>query len=172
MKQFAPAGDPSYESCWHTLTEAHAPMLKRTDTAMESSGQAPGHWCSLATTCRERRPPLSSWTNRVSRRLEAACRPPWSAAIRPAGSFRSGTRQSSSAPTTFVQLIRRISRSADLAGHVCQATSNGPTPSRRPRAVKSVTTQWVVFTGLKKHGFPGDTAVLISRSRISPRPQA
>ena len=26
-------------------------------------------------------------------------------------------------------------------------------------AVKSVTTQWVVFSGLKKHGFPGDTAV-------------
>ena len=31
---------------------------------------------------------------------------------------------------------------------------------KRPRrALKSMTTQWVVFTGLKQHGFPGDTAV-------------
>jgi hypothetical protein len=31
---------------------------------------------------------------------------------------------------------------------------------RRARAaLKSVTTQWVVFSGLKKHGFPGDAAV-------------
>ena len=35
VKHFAPADDASYETCWHTLTEAHAPMLVRTDTAMD-----------------------------------------------------------------------------------------------------------------------------------------
>ena len=35
VKQFAPAGDASYESCWQMLAEAHAPMLVRTDTAMD-----------------------------------------------------------------------------------------------------------------------------------------
>jgi hypothetical protein len=33
------------------------------------------------------------------------------------------------------------------------------TIKRARRALKSVVTQWVVFTGLKKHGFPGDAAV-------------
>jgi len=42
------------------------------------------------------------------------------------------------------------------------------TVKRSRLALKSITTQWVVFSGLKKHGFPGDTAVFHSPVRTEP----
>lgn len=79
----------------------------------------------------------------------------------PSGSFKL-TRAGKvlAAPTTLVQLAIRYqdpltSPVSYAAGHVKWTN----TIKRPRRALKSVTTQWVVFTGLKRHGFPGDTAV-------------
>src|SRR5205085_6182532 len=65
-------------------------------------------------------------------------------------------------PTTLVQLI------VHYQDPLTSPATYGPgtvkwanTVKRARRAVKSITTQWVVFTGLKKHGFPGDSAVFV-----------
>jgi hypothetical protein len=65
-----------------------------------------------------------------------------------------------SAPTTLVQLS--VEYHDPLTSPVTYAAGNvkWTNPIKRPRrSLKSVTTQWVVFTGLKPHGFPGDAAV-------------
>ncbi|HNA28369.1 MAG TPA: hypothetical protein PLI01_16295, partial [Nitrospira sp.] len=79
----------------------------------------------------------------------------------PSGSFKL-TRAGKvlAAPTTLVQLA--IQYQDPLTSPVSYAAGNVKwtnTIKRPRRALKSMTTQWVVFTGLKQHGFPGDTAV-------------
>ncbi len=162
VKQFAPAGDPSYESCWHTLTEAHAPMLKRTDTAMDVIWPSTGPLVFFGDDLP--RAPASAFVMDV-----LGTSPPGSGlqvtvvnshAI-PAGSFRLATRgKILGVPTTLVQLS--VQYHDPLTSPVTYAAGNVKwtnTIKRPRRSLKSVTTQWVVFTGLKQHGFPGDAAV-------------
>ncbi|MBA2487283.1 MAG: hypothetical protein H0V35_14555 [Nitrospira sp.] len=162
VKQFAPAGDPSYESCWHTLTEAHAPMLKRTDTAMDVIWPSTGPLVFFGDDLP--RAPASAFVMDV-----LGTSPPGSGldvtvvdsrAI-PAGSFRLATSGKVLAvPATLVHLS--VQYHDPLTSPVTYAADNVKwtnTIKRPRRSLKSVTTQWVVFTGLKQHGFPGDAAV-------------
>ena len=162
VKQFAPPNDPSYESCWHTLTEAHAPMLKRSDIAMDIIWPSVGPLVFFGDTLPSA--PASAFVADV-----LGTSPPGSGlhvtAINsraiPSGSFRlSHTGKVIQVPTTLVQLS--VLYQDPLTSPVTYAPGNVKWTStiKRPRrALKSVTTQWVVFTGLKQHGFPGDTAV-------------
>ena len=162
VKQFAPAGDPSYESCWHTLTEAHAPMLKRTDTVMDVIWPSTGPLVFFGDDLP--RAPASAFVMDVLGYLAPWKRPAGhraSAAIRfqPVRSV-SRQRQSSEGPTTLVQLS--VEYHDPLTSPVTYAAGNVKWTNtiKRPRkSLKSVTTQWVVFTGLKRYGFPGDAAV-------------
>ena len=64
------------------------------------------------------------------------------------------------APATLVQATIRYQD--PLTSPVTYAAGNvkwTSTIKRARRALKSVATQWVVLTGLKRHGFPGDSAV-------------
>ncbi len=162
VKQFAPAGDAFYDACWQTLTEAYAPMLKRSDIAMDILWPSTGPLVFFGDDLP--RAPASAFVADV-----VGISPPGSGLhVRalgsrtiPSGSFKL-TRGGKvlAAPTTLVQLSIQYqdpltSPVSYAAGHV-KWTS---TIKRPRRALKSVTTQWVVFTGLKQHGFPGDTAV-------------
>jgi hypothetical protein len=65
-------------------------------------------------------------------------------------------------PTTLVRLT--VHYQDPLTSPVSYAAGTvkwANTIKRARKAIKSVTTQWVVFTGLKKHGFPGDSAVFV-----------
>ncbi len=162
VKQFAPAGDSSYESCWQTLTEAHAPMLTRTDTVMDVIWPSTGPLVFFGDDLS--RAPASAFVMDV-----LGTSPPGtglrvtvvSSRAIPAGSFRlAGNGKVLSAPTTLVQLS--VEYHDPLTSPVTYAAGNVKWTStiKRPRrSLKSVTTQWVVFTGLKQHGFPGDAAV-------------
>lgn len=163
VKQFAPAGDASYEACWQTLNEAHAPMLKRTDTAMDVIWPSTGPLVFFGDDLP--RAPASTFVMDV-----LGTSPPGTGLqvkvlnnrTIPTGSFRLSSKgKVLSAPTTLVQLS--VEYHDPLTSPVTYAAGNvkWTNPIKRPRqSLKSVTTQWVVFTGLKQHGFPGDAAVV------------
>ncbi|MFY4728483.1 hypothetical protein, partial [Nitrospira sp. BLG_2] len=154
--------EASYEDCWHDLTAGHAPALKRSDIGMHILWPSTG--------------PLVFYGDDLPRTQASAfvmdvlgTSPPGpglhltvanSRSI-PNGSFRLKRKEKViGVPTTLVDLT--IHYHDPLTSPV----TYGPdtvrwtnTIKRERRAIKSITTQWVVFTGLKKHGFPRDSAV-------------
>jgi hypothetical protein len=162
VKAYPPAGDPLYESCWKHLTAAHAPVLQRSDIGMEILWPSAG--------------PLAFFGDELPRTPASAfvmdalgISPPGSglhidiAGSRtiPSGSFRlTPGGKVLSAPATLVQLTIRyqdpLTSPVTYAAGTVKWTN---TIKRARRALKSVVTQWVVLSGLKSHGFPGDTAV-------------
>ena len=162
VKQFAPAGDASYESCWQMLAEAHAPMLVRTDTAMDILWPSTGPLVFFGDDLPKA--PASAFVMDVvgtSPPGSGLRLSPLNSRTIPSGSFRLASKgQVLSVPTTLVQLT--VEYHDPLLSPVTYAASNVKWTStiKRPRrSLKSVTTQWVVFTGLKRHGFPGDAGV-------------
>ena len=173
MKSHPPANDPSYDSCWQALKTAHAPVLNRDDVAMTVLWPSAG--------------PLAFFGDELPRLPASAFvmdelgnSPPGtglhltvakSQSI-PAGSFRlKPNGKIIGVPTTLVFLTARYqdpltSPVTYAAGVVKRAN----TIKRARAALKSVMTQWVVFTGLKKHGFPGDAAVF--NLPVSAQPEA
>jgi hypothetical protein len=164
VKAYPPASDPSYDLCWQDLAKAHAPAMKRTDLGMEvlwpSAGPLVFYGDEFA------RFPASAFV------MEALGISPPGSGLRltvakqqtiPAGSFRlKPNGKVIGVPTTLVHLT--VHYQDPLTSPVTYASGTvkwTSTIKRARRAVKAVTTQWVVFTGLKKHGFPGDSAVFV-----------
>lgn len=163
-KAFLPASDPSYETCWQELTAAHASATKRTDIGMNVLWPSAGPLVFYGDDLP--RLPASAFV------MDALGVSPPGSGLRltvakhqtiPAGSFRLKPNGTVIAvPTTLVQLT--VHYQDPLTSPVTYAAGTvkwANTVKRARRAVKSVTTQWVVFTGLKKHGFPGDSAVFV-----------
>ncbi len=162
VKQFASPSDPSYEACWAPLTAAHAPALRRTDIAMDIIWPSTG--------------PLVFYGDELPRMPASAfvmdalgISPPGTglhltvAESRqiPGGSFRLKTGGKVLAAAATLVLLK-VDYQDPLTSPLTYAPGlvKWTNTIKRPRlALKSVTTQWVVFSGLKKHGFPGDTAV-------------
>ena len=160
-KQSAAAG-PSYDDCWQALTASHVSFLKRTDLGMNVLWPSAG--------------PLVFYGDDLSRASASAfvmdalgLTPPGtglhlavtnSRSI-PNGSFRlTPNGKVIGVPTTLVDLTVHyhdpLTSPVTYGPGTVQWTS---TIKRERRAVKSITTQWVVFGGLRRHGFPRDTAV-------------
>jgi hypothetical protein len=162
VKTYPPATDPSYEACWQELAAVHAPALKRNDIGMDVLWPSAG--------------PLVFYGDELSRTPASAfvmdalgISPPGSglhlsvtnSRTIPGGSFRlKPNGKVIGVPTTLVELTVRyqdpLTSPVTYAPGTVKWTN---TIKRARRAVKSIATQWVVFTGLKKHGFPGDNAV-------------
>ncbi|MCC2640709.1 MAG: exported protein of unknown function [Nitrospira sp.] len=162
VKTFAPPTDPSYEACWQTLNAAHAPMLKRSDIAMDVIWPSTGPLVFFGDDLP--RAPASAFV------MDALGTSPPGSGLQlkvidtrpiPAGSFRlSAKGKVLGAPATLVQLS--VQYHDPLLSPLTYAAGNVKwtnTIKRPRRALKSVTTQWVVFSGLKRHGFAGDNAV-------------
>ena len=157
-----PAVDPAYEDCWQELTVGHAPVLKRTDIGINilwpSTGPLVFYGDGLSRTQASafvmdalgKSPPGTGFHLTVTNSQSI-----------PNGSFRvKPNGRVIGVPTTVVDLT--IHYHDPLTSPV----TYGPgtvrwtnTVQRERRAVKSITTRWVVFTGLRKHGFPRDAAV-------------
>ena len=171
VKAYPPASDPSYDACWQELTAAHAPALKRTDIGMDVLWPSAG--------------PLVFYGDELPR-MPASAFVMDALGISPPGSGLHLTVKDSRAiangsfpvkrngkviavPTTLVRLI--VQYQDPLTSPVSYAPGTvkwANTVKRARRAVKSITTQWVVFTGLKKHGFPGDSAVFVQPPATQP----
>lgn len=157
------ASDPSYEVCWKELTAGHTSSLKRTDVGMDvlwpSTGPLVFYGDELSST------PASAFV------MDAIGTSPPGSGLRlivtnsrriPDGSFRlKPNGKVIGVPTTLVAIT--VAYQDPLTAPVTYApgTVQWTSTVKRPRrAVKSIVTQWVVFSGLKRHGFPSDTAVV------------
>jgi hypothetical protein len=156
------AHDSPYETCWKEMTVGHAPALKRTDVGMDvlwpSAGPLVFYGDELSDT------PASAFV------MDAIGTSPPGSGLQltvtnsrriPDGSFRlKPNGKVIGVPTTLVAIT--VTYQDPLTAPVTYApgTVQWTSTVKRPRrAIKSVVTQWVVFTGLKRHGFPNDTAV-------------
>ena len=160
--QSPPAAEASYEECWQELTAGHAPVLKRSDIGMNIL------WPSTGS--------LAFYGDELSRTQASAfvmdtlgVSPPGTGLHLtvtdsrpiPHGSFRlKPNGKVLGVPTTLVDLT------VHYQDPLTSPVTYGPgsvhwtnTIKRERRAVKSITTRWVVFSGLRTHGFPRDTAV-------------
>lgn len=171
LKTFAAENDPTYHACWQDLKSAHAPALERHDLGMDIVWPSKGDLAFFGEDLN--RYPASTF---VMDSLGLS--PPGSGlhlelqgtSPLPAGSFR--LRPGGvvvGAPATLVKV--KVTYQDPLTSPVTYAPGAYKwtnTVKRPRRALKSVTVQWVVFAGLRKHGFPGDVAVVNLRSA---RPQ-
>lgn len=160
-KVSAPADD-FYDGCWQALTAGHAALLQRSDIGMDvlwpSAGPLVFYGDELADASASAfvmdalglTPPGTGLHFVVARSRSI-----------PQGSFRLAPNgKVIGAPTTLVDLIVHyhdpLTSPVTYGPDTVQWTS---TIKRERKALKSITTQWVVFSGLKRHGFPRDSAV-------------
>ena len=155
--------DPVYDSCWQRLREAHAPTLARTDVGMEGLWPSNGELVFFSEDLNRYpasafvadllglTPPGTGFTVHI---VGSTLLPSASFRLRPNGPIMA-------APTTLVKLS--ISYQDPLTAPLTYASGSvkwTTTIKRTRRALKEITVQWVVLSGLKKHGFAGDQAVV------------
>ena len=163
IKRYPADSDPVYDSCRQRLQNAYAPTVVRTDVGMEVLWPSNGELVffsedvsrypasAFVTDSLGLSPPGTGFRIHVagSARLPSA-----SFRLRPNGPVVA-------VPTTLVKLT--ISYQDPLTAPLTYAAGSvkwTTTIKRTRRALKEVTTQWVVLSGLKKHGFAGDQAVV------------
>jgi len=153
----------SYETCWQVIKASHEAALTRVDVGMDvlwpSNGALPFFREDLS------RYPASAFVMDL-----IGLSPPGSGLhlkevstkTLPNASFRPHPHSPLvSVPTTLVTIT--VAYQDPLTAPITKAPgsykwTNTVKPARR--AMKSVNTQWVVLSGLKKHGFPGESAVV------------
>ncbi|CUS32287.1 conserved exported hypothetical protein [Candidatus Nitrospira nitrosa] len=159
----AVAKEPSYDECWRVMTAGHGPFLNRSDIGMDvlwpSSGPLVFYGDTLAGAQASAFVMDVLGTSPPGTGLDLSVT--GSRAI-PSGSFRlkpNGTVFG--VPATLVDLT------VHYHDPLTSPIAYGPgtvhwtsTIKRERRAIKSITTQWVVLSGLRSHGFPRDTAVV------------
>ncbi len=163
VSAFPDQSDPYYGSCWEGIKSSHEPALTRVDVALDvlwpTSGALPFFREELD------RYPASAFVMDLvglappgsGLHLQAVVSKPL-----PKASFR--MRPNEPVIVVPATLVTTTVRYQDpLTSPVTKAPgsykwTNTVKPARR--ALKSINLQWVVITGLKKHGFPSDTAVL------------
>ena len=163
IKTYPADSDPVYDSCWQRLREAHAPTLARTDVGMEVLWPSNGELVffsedlnrypasAFVTDLLGLTPPGTGFTVHI---VGSTSLPSASFRLRPNGPIVA-------APTTLVKLS--ISYQDPLTAPLTYASGSvkwTTTIKRTRRALKGITVQWVVLSGLKKHGFAGDQAVV------------
>jgi hypothetical protein len=154
---------PIYDSCWQRLREAHTSTLIRTDVGMEVLWPSNGELVFFSEDLH--RYPASAFVT------ESLGLTPPGTGFRthiigstqlPSASFRLRPNdQIVAVPTSLVKLS--ISYQDPLTAPLTYAAGSvkwTTTIKRTRRALKEITVQWVVLSGLKKYGFAGDTAVV------------
>ncbi len=163
IKRYPADSDPIYDSCRQRLQNAHASTLIRTDVGMEVLWPSNGELVFFSEDVK--RYPASAFvadslglsppgTGFLLHVVGSARLPSASFRLRPNGPVVA-------VPTTLVKLS--INYQDPLTAPLTYAAGSvkwTTTIKRTRRALKEVTTQWVVLSGLKKHGFAGDQAVV------------
>ncbi|MDE3041878.1 MAG: hypothetical protein KGJ82_15085 [Nitrospirota bacterium] len=163
IKTYPADSDLVYDSCWQRLREAHAPTLIRSDIGMEILWPSNGDLVFFSEDLN--RYPASAFvsdslgltppgTGFHVRIVGSTPLPSASFRLRPNGPIMA-------VPTTLVKLA--VSYQDPLTAPLTYAAGSVKwtnTIKRTRRALKEVTLQWVVLSGLKKQGFAGDTAVV------------
>jgi hypothetical protein len=155
--------DLVYDTCWQRLQEAHAPTLIRTDVGMEVLWPSSGELVFFSEDLN--RYPVSAFVTD-----SLGLTPPGTgftvhvvgSAPLPSASFGlHSTGPTVAVPTTLVKLS--INYEDPLTAPLTYAAGSVKwtnTIKRTRRALKEITIQFVVLSGLKKYGFAGDSAVV------------
>jgi len=163
IKRNSADSDSHYNSCWQRVREAYAPTLVRTDVGMEVLWPSNGDLVFFSEELN--RYPASAFvadslgltppgTGFHTRIVGSTPIPSASFRLRPNGPVMA-------VPTTLVKLA--VSYQDPLTAPLTYAAGSVKwtnTIKRTRRALKEITIQWVVLSGLKKQGFANDTAVL------------
>jgi tetratricopeptide (TPR) repeat protein len=163
LKAFPPDSDPIYARCWEQIARAHETAVMQRDEGITVLWPGKGSLVFFSEDLTEYAPSFF-----VMDRLGLS--PPGSglriellaSAPLPAASFR--VREGGSvvaAPATIVRL--GVTYKDPLTSPVTYAPSedNVTRKAKKVRQVlKGVTVKWVVLSGLRKLGFPGDVAVV------------
>ncbi len=163
LKAFPPDSDPVYARCWEQLAKTHETTVIQHDEGISVLWPGKGALVFFRENLTDYAPSFF-----VMDRLGLS--PPGSglriellaSASLPASSFR--VREGGAvvtAPATIVRL--RVTYKDPLTSPVAYAPSedNVTRKAKKIRQVlKGVTIKWVVLSGLRKLGFPGDVAVL------------
>jgi len=163
IKTYPANSDLVYDSCWQRLRETHASTLIRTDVGMEVLWPSNGDLVFFSEDLN--RYPASAFvidslgltppgTGFHIHIVGSAPLPSASFRLRPNGPIVA-------VPTTLVKLS--VSYQDPLTAPLTYAAGSvkwTTTIKRTRRALKEITTQWVVLSGLKKHGFAGDRAIV------------
>jgi hypothetical protein len=163
IKTYPADSDLVYESCWQRLREAQAATLVRSDIGMEVLWPSNGDLVFFSEDLT--RYPASAFVSD-----SMGLTPPGTgfhvhivgSAPLPSASFRLRPNGPTIAvPATLVKLS--VSYQDPLTAPLTYAAGSvkwTSTIKRTRRALKEITIQWVVLSGLKKHGFAGDMAVV------------
>jgi hypothetical protein len=163
MKHHPPESDPSYQSCWEGLVAAHAPVLERKDIGMEVLWPSNGNLVFY-------RDQLDHYPASAFVMDALGLTPPGTGLhLDPAGttsipavSFRRRPNSRTIAvPATLVKVT--VTYQDPLTSPIAHAPGSYrfTSTTKRPQlSLKAVTVQWVVVSGLKRHGFPSDVAVV------------
>jgi type II secretory pathway pseudopilin PulG len=163
IKTYPANSDLVYDSCWQRLRETHASTLIRTDVGMEVLWPSNGELVFFSEDLN--RYPASAFVTD-----SLGLTPPGTgfhihivgSAPLPSASFRLRPNGPTvEVPTTLVKLS--VSYQDPLTAPLTYAAGSvkwTTTIKRTRRTLKEITTQWVVLSGLKKHGFAGDRAIV------------
>jgi tetratricopeptide (TPR) repeat protein len=163
FRDFPPESDPVYGQCWTILVQAHDTAVELRDEGVNAIWPGKGFLVFYRN-----RPTSYSPSFYVMARLGLSppgtglrVKPVGSAPI-PAASFRMRPGAPLvSVPAAVVRL--RVTYKDPITSPVTYAPEEynlTDTVKTTAQALKAVTVKWVVLSGLRKLGFPGDTAVL------------
>ncbi|HZS12165.1 MAG TPA: hypothetical protein VFA38_07930 [Nitrospirales bacterium] len=162
MYGFPPDEDPVYEQCWERLTRAHAAAIESKDQGMDTIWPGKDALVFFSDNLERYAPSFF-----VMDRLGVT--PPGPGLtfelldyeLLPAASFQIKDSDVLSATATLIRM--RVTYRDAITSPVTYAPGayKFTNTVKRPRkALKAITVQWVVLTGLKRAGFAGDMAVL------------
>ncbi len=163
LKAFPAPSDPSYAACWNQLVQTHQTAVEYKEQGMDDLWPGKGSLVFFREQLNRYQasffvmdllglsPPAGGL---VVQALDSA--------KLPAASFRlHDDAPTVAAPATLVRM--QVTYKDPLSSPVAYAPGSYKWTNtvKRPRAaLKSITLKWVVLTGLKKLGFPGDAAVV------------
>lgn len=163
LKSYPAPTDPSYERCWNHIKTAHEPALMRSDVGMDILWPSNGGLVFFHEDL-DRYPASAFVMDTIG------LSPPGSGLhvkavstkTLPNASFR--LRENAALVSVPTNLVTVEVRYQDpITSPVTKAPGSykwASTVKPARRALKSILVQWVVLSGLKKHGFPGDVAVV------------
>jgi hypothetical protein len=163
VDKFPPDSDPAYPACWAPIAEANGAAVERRELGMDVMWPGQGRLVFFGEDLS--RYPASSFVMEL-----LGMSPPGGglqaevvdSAPLPAASFR--LREDAPIVPATATLVRlRITYKDPLTSPVTYAPGayKWTNTVKRPRqALKAITLKWVVLSGLRKLGFPGDVAVL------------
>lgn len=157
------AKEPSYDECWKSITVGHGAFLNRSDIGMDilwpSTGPLVFYGDTLASAQASAfvmdalgTSPPGTGLNLVV--TESRTIPNGSFRLKPNGTVIG-------VPTTLVGLT--VHYRDPLTSPIAYGPGTAhwtSTIKRERRTIKSIITQWIVFSGLRPHGFSHDTAVV------------